>query len=384
MFDMWQRIEREVMSAKVQARATAVAHERKIERRRNPKSNWSHSRQVLKEICALVTYRHRGPCDTDDGEAYLSAALPWLIEKNEGFEAEDLQERITRWVKVVCPLLNSEAIRLCLTEARRRNERRCLWWTAQRLGDLLCLTIKERERLRITRLRPAGMTTRQFTAYQRSRKAWSAKARRAAKGSKPHEQSAAQLKPWDALRISRSRYYQMKKQGALPGQLRDRETHSSQPGTKYLQPDTPQSHTSEQTVPGPARKARPRHRVGAIGPSPGARTRVVSANPPRALPLPEEGIFEHPDLLGDSGDWRQLGALFTSYEGGVLPPDLAQAVREAQRVRLMTQKALADCVGVSRPQLANALRGRFGLGRRAATSLMEWLMRGRVTTRDLG
>ncbi len=54
-----------------------------------------------------------------------------------------------------------------------------------------------------------------------------------------------------------------------------------------------------------------------------------------------------------------------------MPPEVARAVRVAQRVRSMTQEAVALHIGISRPQLANALKGRFGLSRSAAENLMH-------------
>lgn len=77
-------------------------------------------------------------------------------------------------------------------------------------------------------------------------------------------------------------------------------------------------------------------------------------------------------MLG-GGEWKQLGAALSDYDGGVLPDDLVRAVRDAQRVRQMTQEAVARQIGVSRPQLANALQSRFGLSRSAATNLLAWL-----------
>ena len=38
-----------------------------------------HQRQRLAEIERLITYRHGGSCDTDDGELYLRAAMPHLV-----------------------------------------------------------------------------------------------------------------------------------------------------------------------------------------------------------------------------------------------------------------------------------------------------------------
>ena len=86
--------------------------------------------------------------------------------------------------------------------------------------------------------------------------------------------------------------------------------------------------------------------------------------------MPVAGVFEHPDLLDT---WVSLGTAIPSYDGGIMPEELARAVRAAQQVRMMTQEAVARQFGVSRPQLATALKGPFGLSRSAATNLMEWL-----------
>jgi DNA-binding phage protein len=77
-------------------------------------------------------------------------------------------------------------------------------------------------------------------------------------------------------------------------------------------------------------------------------------------------------MLG-GGEWKQINEVVTAYDGGVLPEALKRAVRDAQRVRQMTQQAVANQIGISRPQLANALQGRFGLSRSAASNLLEWL-----------
>ena len=374
MFDIFDRIAAEAIAGREreQTRTVAVHKERAIRGRRNRRSNWTGDRQTLHEIGNLIQHRHRGPCDTDDGEAYLQAALPWLVAKAGGFLAEDLREHVTGWAAAAVPRLGPDTILEAIAEAQEREGRRRLWWSAQDLGDLLRLTVAERERLRITRIRPAGMTARKFAVYQRAREAQQAKARRIAKGAKPREQSKAQLEPWVALDMSRATYFRKQKAGTLPAQIRDRETVSSSPGTKYLQPATGRSHVSEQTAQGPARSARSSLSVGAVGHAPGGKARAIPPGRAVALPLPDDGVFEHPDMLG-GGEWRQIGAPLSDYAGGVLPDVLVRAVRDAQRVRQMTQQAVADQIGISRPQLANALQGRFGLSRSAASNLLEWL-----------
>lgn len=372
MFDIWDRYRVQVLEH-TKAQTKAIALERKIQRRRNRRSNWTRERQTLHEIGALIQSRHSGACDTDDGEIYLRAALPWLVAKAGGFEADGLQQHIDEWVGRLVPRLSASVVQGCIADAQERDTRKRLWLDARELGDLLQLTVPERECLGITRFRPMGMTARQFAKYQRERRAAQQKARRVAKGARPHEQSKAQLKPWEALGISRPTYYRKQKAGTLPAQIRDRETTSSRAGTKYLQPGTGKSHVTEQTALGPARKVRPIPLLSAGGHTPGAKTRAVRVGHARALPLPMDGVAEHPDLLGDVGEWKQLGAPLAEYDGGVLPDALVRAVRDAQRVRQMTQEALARQIGISRSQLANALQGRFGLSRSAAANLLEWL-----------
>lgn len=62
-----------------------------------------------------------------------------------------------------------------------------------------------------------------------------------------------------------------------------------------------------------------------------------------------------------------------AYSGGIMPAPLRAAARHQLRARGLTQARAADRVGVSRPQLVNALRGRFGLGRAPAARLVALL-----------
>lgn len=82
-----------------------------------------------------------------------------------------------------------------------------------------------------------------------------------------------------------------------------------------------------------------------------------------------DGVSQ-PDLLAE---FLSLAIVANAYLGGVMLPDLALAVRAAQRARLVTQEIVARSIGISRPQLANAMQGRFGLSQSAAANLMRWL-----------
>lgn len=61
------------------------------------------------------------------------------------------------------------------------------------------------------------------------------------------------------------------------------------------------------------------------------------------------------------------------YRRGILPADMVAAVRAEMRGRGLTQEELATELGISQPQLANALAGRFGLSPEPASRLLAWL-----------
>ena len=78
--------------------------------------------------------------------------------------------------------------------------------------------------------------------------------------------------------------------------------------------------------------------------------------------LASGGLFPI-DLTTDLPGWA----------GGRLPLSVRAAVLHETKARGMTQDQLAARLGISRPQLTNALRGRFGLGKQAANKLREFL-----------
>jgi hypothetical protein len=66
-------------------------------------------------------------------------------------------------------------------------------------------------------------------------------------------------------------------------------------------------------------------------------------------------------------------AVERSYRRGLVPVDIATLVRAEMRARVVTQDELATLLGISQPQLANALAGRFGLSSNPAARLLTWL-----------
>jgi hypothetical protein len=97
----------------------------------------------------------------------------------------------------------------------------------------------------------------------------------------------------------------------------------------------------------------------------------VVPSPSPSLPLGAIASTPYqPDMLGapvvDLDQYRQ-------YRRGILPPDVVTLVRAEIRARAVTQDELAAELGISQPQLANALAGRFGLSPGPASRLLVWL-----------
>ncbi|MCJ2045589.1 hypothetical protein MKK58_13750 [Methylobacterium sp. J-078] len=370
MFDYWDRKLAAVAGpdvARIQQQNRALEHERQAGRTKRKGSGFKppQCRLTISDIGRVIQHRHNGPCDTAEGAIYLTAVLPSLVEEAGGFDAETFEERLQKWATAATPRLTGEEISICLNEARVRDARGRLHWSAQDLGDHLHLTVAERESLGITTVRPRGMNERDFKAYQRSRKTAAEKARRIAAGAKAREQSDAQMKPWAALGVSRRTFYRARK--AMPEIVRG--TNSCPPDTKYLQATTGQCHEEDRPLQVPARQASARRSVSAGGHSPRDLPRAVRTGHAVPQPLPNGGVSQ-PDMLAE---FLPLSVVVNTYLGGVMPPELALAVRTAQRARMVTQETVARSIGVSRPQLANALRGRFGLSQSAAANLVRWL-----------
>ena len=336
------------------------------------------NRQRLAEITALIDHRHNGPCDTHDGQEYLTAALPALIEEAGGLAATNCEARVVTWSSISLPLMKRAEVRACLAEARERNARRKLHWSAGRLGDLLRLSIAERETLDIRTIWPAEVTKAEFQAYTRARDAARKKAHRTAAGARPQEHSAERERPWTALGMSRRTYYRKQAAGTLPTAAQASGTVSSAIGRNYLQSGTDQCHEGRQTVPGPARKDSPSPIVGADGHAAGARTRAVRRGRAVASPLPGGEALSGGDLFGN----RPIGSVVVEttaslrdYAGGPMRPDQRQAARDWLRQMGWSHGEFASLIGLSRQQVTNSLRprGSDGFGREAAANMRRLL-----------
>ena len=81
------------------------------------------------------------------------------------------------------------------------------------------------------------------------------------------------------------------------------------------------------------------------------------------------GAVKGDDLAAISDGIAPAADLWADYGSGIMPPGLARLSRDRRRAAGITQDDLARLVGISRPQLANAEAGRFGLSPDAVVRL---------------
>ena len=84
------------------------------------------------------------------------------------------------------------------------------------------------------------------------------------------------------------------------------------------------------------------------------------------LPTPNLGV-DLPEAFSER--YAREADPWPDFAGGIMPGEMRDQVRGRWRAADMTQDDLARLVGISRPQLANALQGRFGLSPDAAARL---------------
>lgn len=356
---------------------SVILFERGPQRRsRGRGSNWSPNRQRLAEVTKLIDRRHGGRCDTDDGYAYLEAALPALVELAGGFAATSFEAQITAWASFGVPLLTADEIATCIIAARKRSTHQRLHWTARELGELLRLSIAEREDLEIRMIRPAGMTDRQFADYTRARDAARKLTAARKAGSRPQAESAERQQPWVALGMSRRTYYRRLAAGTLPASG----TTSSGLDTKYLQDRTDQCHGASQTLADPAMGLGSAKRsVGANGHAAGGKARAVRPGRSVAPPLPGGEAWAQGDLLGDrfpaAAVLHEIVAHLADYGGGPMTSVQRCATRDLMRHMNLKHGQFGRLIGLSRQQVCNSTRpgGSDGFGPAAAANLRQLL-----------
>lgn len=182
-----------------------------------PRAGWRTGtvfvRQRLAEIERIIKARHGGPCDTDDGEAYLDVALPHLVALPAGtFPTSP----VVLWTWLMLPRLvevrGSEWLAAREAELRARDQP--IRFKADTVAERLGVRNEERARLKLKTIGAIDRTARQRKAdrraYDREWRRLRRAAERAAKAEleqAPRPPSISSAKPWQAEGISRSSWY---------------------------------------------------------------------------------------------------------------------------------------------------------------------------------
>lgn len=387
LFDV---LERE--AAKEAAITEALRVERDVLGRRayrGPRKGWTKNAHRLHEIEKVIRHRHGGgACDTDDGEVYLRAAAPHL-RKLAAEHSVTFYESAAGFCQALLPRL-ARSTGPDLIEMLAEDREACRLLKADAIAGVLGVTFEERTTLGLRTIGAVDRSKRQRTLDRKKRDAAYQAAKRAAAGATPR--SASKVAAAAALGMSLATYKRRLKAGLLPSQppasdpISSAIVRSTYPST--TRPGQPmQAGASRspilgngiQTVQGSARTGGANQSLGAGGHSPRSIPKVVRTAVPLPPPLPEGRGSMQPDLLDEP---QRLGALVTdliaTYTGGILPALLIATVRDQARAKMLRQVDVARQIGISRPQLANALQGRFGLSAAAASNLKTWLAAGVV------
>lgn len=131
----------------------------------------------------------------------------------------------------------------------------------------------------------------------------------------------------------------------------------------------PLARIGEVRIPSPDAREAPAESVQAVP----VRRRRQARKPVERLPEPPPEPLSADPADFPRGNSRPSIDPVEAWEGGKLPPGLVILVKDRMRATGQRQHEVAEAIGISRPQLANALANRFGLSSGAAARLKEFL-----------
>jgi DNA-binding XRE family transcriptional regulator len=146
---------------------------------------------------------------------------------------------------------------------------------------------------------------------------------------------------------------------------------------EYRRPGEP-GRPVQALVSGPPERAR-ETLASVVGPL--SSFRLVEVGPPSVAPAPVRPEPE-PPVGGDADDPEvvppppaeivevNLPVAAAAFRGGIVPLILRVLSRARRRAACVSQQEIARRIGISRPQLANAEAGRFGLSTEAAARFL--------------
>jgi hypothetical protein len=110
----------------------------------------------------------------------------------------------------------------------------------------------------------------------------------------------------------------------------------------------------------------------------GAENPVISMAYPENVPHMAPGLVVVVSVGGlDLFGGRPVPERFGFWSSGIAPVDVRRFLRDEMRDRYVNGTDLAREIKISRPQLVNVLRGRFGTTPRVVEALKSWALEGR-------
>lgn len=312
---------------------------------------WSFERQRLSEIEAVVEHRHNGPCDTDDGEAYLRAALPHILVEARQPGTPMHRTNAILWANRWTPRILDEVTLDWLNELEHEFATRPRLIRADTLAKMLGVTKAERDALGLTTIGATDWNRRQRVAARKRLHAERQKQARAkASGYKPRDKAASKIKPW------------------IEAGFRSRRTWERH-GKPELVANSCASF-GEQNRPDDASSCAPIELRSSWARD--CDTASISAWAPISPAQPVDA--RQLSLLPPVQASDELRAALEGWHSGPIPDPVRVAYVAAKRRRAVRQVDVAEAIGLSRPQLANGLSGTFGLSEAAASRLKAWIL----------
>lgn len=308
----------------------------------SPGTQWTFAGQRLAELEALISYRHGGSCDTDDGELYLRAALPHLIAVALVPGTPMHRTNAILWSNRWTPRILDEVAYDWFGKIEHEFATRKRLIKADTLAKMLGVNREEREAIGLTTIGAKDWTKRQRVIAGKKRHAERQKAARAtAKGYTPREVSAARSQPW------------------LEAGFRTRRTwerHGKPPGVASscaIAAGADKANVANSCAPKELR----------------SNSAARSCDRPMAQPVDAVQL----SLLPSQAASEDLTTLLDAWHSGPIPAVVRLEYLETMRRRSQRQEDVARTISISRPQLANALSQTFGLSADAVIRFKAWL-----------
>lgn len=165
----------------------------------------------LTAIERLIYGRHRGPVDTDDGQAYVEAALPY-IAANAARHRRPIT--LAAWAKRLTPRFYAEAGPAWF-QGRETSLRGFAFPTADQIARQLAVTYAEVRAFGLTTIGAVDRGKAQRLVERREKDRERKRLARLAAGMTPRAEALATAKPWTASGMSRSAWYAAGKPVAL-------------------------------------------------------------------------------------------------------------------------------------------------------------------------